>query len=75
MIVLDEATAVIDIPNERAVQSAMRAAFRGRTVLVIAHRPATIQVADRVLVLADGRVIEDCTPADLTLRVRRNWAI
>lgn len=75
VIVLDEATAVIDIPNERAVQSAMRAAFRGRTVLVIAHRPATIQVADRVLVLADGRVIEDCTPADLTLRMRRNWAI
>lgn len=62
VIVLDEASAVIDIPSERAVQNAMRAVFRGRTALVIAHRPSTIQVSDRVLVLADGRVIEDCAP-------------
>ncbi|WP_405720078.1 ABC transporter ATP-binding protein [Streptomyces sp. NBC_00046] len=65
VIVLDEATAVIDIPSERAVQNAMRTVFRGRTALVIAHRLSTIQVADRVVVLANGRVIEDCTPADL----------
>ncbi|MFI7020045.1 ATP-binding cassette domain-containing protein [Streptomyces sp. NPDC050164] len=55
VIVLDVATAVIDIPSERAVRGAMRAVFRGRTVLVVAHRLSTIQVADRVLVLADGR--------------------
>ncbi|MEV0642100.1 ABC transporter ATP-binding protein [Streptomyces sp. NPDC050619] len=66
VIVLDEATSVIDIPSERAVQNAMRAVFRGRTALVIAHRLSTIQIADRVLVLANGRVIEDSAPADLT---------
>lgn len=66
VIVLDEATSVIDIPSERAVQNALRAVLRGRTALVIAHRPSTIQIADRVLVLADGRIIEDRTPAELT---------
>ncbi|WP_329181622.1 ABC transporter ATP-binding protein [Streptomyces sp. NBC_01477] len=65
VIVLDEATAVIDIPSERAVLNAMRTVFRKRTALVIAHRLSTVHVADRVLVLADGRVIEDCAPADL----------
>jgi ATP-binding cassette subfamily B protein len=66
VIVLDEATSVIDVPSERAVQTAMRAVFKGRTALVIAHRLSTIQIADRVLVLSNGHVIDDCTPADLT---------
>lgn len=61
VIVLDEATSVIDVPTERAVRTAMGAVFRGRTALVIAHRPSTIQLADRVLVLADGRVVDDRT--------------
>ncbi|MFI0943004.1 ABC transporter ATP-binding protein [Streptomyces sp. NPDC021020] len=68
VIVLDEATAALDIPGERAVQDAMRAAFRGRTALVVAHRPSTVRVADRVVVLAGGRVVEDCAPAEL-----RGW--
>lgn len=62
VIVLDEAISVIDVPSERAVRTAMRAVFKGRTVLVIAHQPSTIQIADRVLVLANGRVVEDRTP-------------
>ncbi|WP_405540367.1 ABC transporter ATP-binding protein/permease [Streptomyces sp. NBC_00075] len=79
VIVLDEATSVIDIPSERAVQDAMRRVLRGRTALVIAHRRSTIQITDRVLVLAEGRVIEDCTPADFTEgrglsgKTRRLW--
>jgi ATP-binding cassette subfamily B protein len=79
VIVLDEATSVIDVPSERAVQTAMRAVFKGRTALVIAHRLSTIQIADRVLVLSNGHVIDDCTPADLTgegglsPQVRRLW--
>ncbi|MGW5355805.1 ABC transporter ATP-binding protein [Streptomyces sp. NPDC004031] len=68
VIVLDEATAALDIPGERAVRDAMRAVFRGRTALVVAHRPSTVRVADRVVVLADGRVVEDCAPAEL-----RGW--
>jgi len=56
VIVLDEATSALDIPGERALQDAMRVVLRGRTALVIAHRPSTIQIADRVVVLADGRV-------------------
>jgi ATP-binding cassette, subfamily B, bacterial len=48
VIVLDEAASVIDVPSERAVQAAMRAVFKSRTALVIAHRPSPI--ADRVLV-------------------------
>ncbi|WP_433894277.1 ABC transporter ATP-binding protein [Streptomyces sp. CA-111067] len=63
VIVLDEATSVIDIPSERAVRTAMRAVFEGRTVLVIAHRMSTIQIADRVVVLSDGRIVDDRTPA------------
>lgn len=66
VIVLDEATSVIDVPSERAVRTAMRAVFKGRTALVIAHRPSTIQIADRVLVLADGRVVEDRVVEDRT---------
>jgi ATP-binding cassette subfamily B protein len=64
VIVLDEATSAIDIPSERAVQDAMRTVLRGRTALVIAHRLSTIEIADRVLVLVDGCVVEDCTPAE-----------
>ncbi|MFI0736719.1 ABC transporter ATP-binding protein [Streptomyces sp. NPDC021100] len=66
VIVLDEATSSLDIPGERAVQRAMRTVLRGRTAVVIAHRLSTVEIADRVLVMADGRVVEDGTPAELT---------
>lgn len=65
VLVLDEATALLDIPSERLVQSALRTVLAGRTALIIAHRLSTVAIADRVLVLRAGRVIEDGPPAAL----------
>jgi ABC-type multidrug transport system fused ATPase/permease subunit len=65
VLVLDEATALLDIPSERLVQTALRTVLAGRTALIIAHRLSTVAIADRVLVLRAGRVIEDGTPAEL----------
>jgi ABC-type multidrug transport system fused ATPase/permease subunit len=62
VLVLDEATSLLDIPSERAVQAALRSILAGRTALIIAHRLSTVAIADRVLVLADGRVVEDGPP-------------
>jgi ATP-binding cassette, subfamily B, bacterial len=65
VLVLDEATSSLDIPSEQAVQVALRTVLAGRTALIIAHRLSTVLVADRVLVLANGAVIEDGAPATL----------
>ncbi|MFI6350653.1 ABC transporter ATP-binding protein [Streptomyces sp. NPDC050560] len=65
VLILDEATSSLDIPGERAVQSAMDTVLRGRTAVVIAHRLSTVEIADRVLVMAEGRVVEDGPPARL----------
>ncbi|WKX72713.1 ABC transporter ATP-binding protein [Streptomyces sp. XD-27] len=65
VLILDEATSSLDIPGERAVQRAMHTVLSGRTAVVIAHRLSTVEIADRVLVMADGRVVEDGTPAEL----------
>ena len=65
VLVLDEATALLDIPSERLVQSALRTVLSGRTAMIIAHRLSTVAIADRVLVLRAGQVIEDGTPAEL----------
>ncbi len=65
VLILDEATSSMDVPTERAVQRALRTILADRTALIIAHRLSTVEIADRVLVLEDGRVIEDGTPADL----------
>ncbi|MBO0820720.1 MAG: ABC transporter ATP-binding protein [Nocardiopsaceae bacterium] len=65
VLVLDEATALLDIPSERLVQSALRTVLAGRTAMIIAHRLSTVAIADRVLVLRGGRVIEDGPPASL----------
>ncbi len=65
VLVLDEATALLDIPSERLVQAALRTVLAGRTAVIIAHRLSTVAIADRVLVLRDGRIIEDGSPADL----------
>ncbi len=62
VLVLDEATSLLDIPSERAVQAALRSILAGRTALIIAHRLSTVAIADRVLVLADGQVVEDGPP-------------
>ncbi|MGB8943288.1 MAG: ABC transporter ATP-binding protein [Streptomyces sp.] len=65
VLILDEATSSLDIPGERAVQRAMHTVLRGRTAVVIAHRLSTVEIADRVLVMEHGRVVEDGTPAEL----------
>jgi ATP-binding cassette, subfamily B, bacterial len=65
VLVLDEATALLDIPSERLVQAALRTVLAGRTAVIIAHRLSTVAIADRVLVLRDGTIIEDGTPAGL----------
>ncbi|MEV0975796.1 ABC transporter ATP-binding protein [Streptomyces sp. NPDC049915] len=65
VLILDEATSSLDIPGERAVQRAMATVLQGRTAVVIAHRLSTVEIADRVLVMEHGRIVEDGTPADL----------
>ena len=65
VLILDEATSSLDVPSERLVQHALRTLLAERTALIIAHRLSTVEIADRVLVMADGRVVEDGTPADL----------
>jgi ATP-binding cassette subfamily B protein len=65
VLILDEATASLDIPSERAVQNALRTLLKGRTAIIIAHRLSTISIADRVLVMQHGQVVEDDTPAAL----------
>src|SRR5690606_9900751 len=59
---LDEATSSLDIPSERLVQRALRTILAERTAIVIAHRLSTVEIADRVLVLHDGRIVEDGSP-------------
>ncbi|MFF4804684.1 ABC transporter ATP-binding protein [Streptomyces sp. NPDC001351] len=65
VLILDEATSSLDIPGERAVQRAMLTVLRGRTAVVIAHRLSTVEIADRVLVMEHGRIVEDGSPAEL----------
>jgi ATP-binding cassette, subfamily B, bacterial len=65
VLVLDEATSLLDIPSEQVVQQALRTILAGRTAMIIAHRLSTVEIADRVLVLSAGRVVEDGPPARL----------
>jgi ABC-type multidrug transport system fused ATPase/permease subunit len=65
VLILDEATSSLDIPSERLVQRALRTILADRTAIVIAHRLSTVEIADRVLVVEGGRVVEDGPPAAL----------
>jgi ABC-type multidrug transport system fused ATPase/permease subunit len=65
VLVLDEATSLLDLPSERAVQGALGSILAGRTALIIAHRLSTVAIADRVLVMSAGRIVEDGPPEEL----------
>ena len=71
VLILDEATSSLDLPSERLVQRALRTLLRGRTAFIIAHRLSTVEIADRVLVIDDGRVVEDGEPGELRQRSGR----
>lgn len=65
VLILDEATASLDIPSERLIQDALQTLLKDRTAIIIAHRLSTVAIADRVLVMEHGEIIEDDTPAAL----------
>jgi ATP-binding cassette subfamily B protein len=65
VLILDEASSSLDAPTERLVQRALRTVLADRTALIVAHRLSTVAIADRVLVLDEGRIIEDGTPQEL----------
>ncbi|HYP46239.1 MAG TPA: ABC transporter ATP-binding protein [Propionibacteriaceae bacterium] len=74
VLILDEATSSLDVPSERLVQRALGTILTSRTAVIIAHRLSTVEVADRVLVLEHGRVIEDGSPAELMSRPGGRYA-
>jgi ABC-type multidrug transport system fused ATPase/permease subunit len=65
VLILDEATSSLDVPSERLVQRALQTLLADRTAIIIAHRLTTVEIADRVIVVDDGRVVEDGVPRDL----------
>jgi ATP-binding cassette subfamily B protein len=65
VLILDEATASLDIPSERLVQRGLQTLLADRTAIIIAHRLSTVAIADRVLVMEHGRIVEDGAPRDL----------
>jgi len=75
VLVLDDATSAVDATKEHEIRAALAEVMRGRTTLVIAHRPATIALADRVAVLERGRIVEQGTHAQLLGRSARYRAL
>jgi ATP-binding cassette subfamily B protein len=75
VLVLDDATSAVDASKEQEIRAALAEVMRGRTTLVIGHRPATIALADRVAVLEGGRIVEQGTHAELIARSPRYRAL
>ncbi len=75
VLILDDATSAIDATKEHEIRAALAEVMRSRTTLVIAHRPATIALADRVAVVEEGRVVDQGTHAELTARSERYRAL
>jgi ATP-binding cassette subfamily B protein len=71
VLILDDATSAVDATKEHEIRTALGEVMHGRTTLVIAHRPATIALADRVAVVDEGRVVEEGTHAELLARSER----
>ena len=65
VLILDEATSSLDIPSEAMVQLGLKTLLKGRTAIIIAHRLSTVSIADRVLVMEHGAIIEDGSPEQL----------
>ncbi len=80
VLILDEASSSLDAPHERLVQEALRTLLAGRTAVIIAHRLSTLDIADRVLVVDGGRIVQDGTPDELRAatgafrRLNQAWA-
>ncbi len=74
VLILDEATSSLDVPSERLVQRALRTILAERTAVIIAHRLSTVEIADRVLVLEHGEVVEDGSPERLIARADGRFA-
>ena len=74
VLILDEATSSLDVPSERLVQRALRTILADRTAVIIAHRLSTVEIADRVLVLEHGEIVEDGPPEELLGRTGGHYA-
>lgn len=75
VLILDEATSSLDLSSERTVQQGLARLLSGRTAVVIAHRLSTLAISDRVLVMENGRIVEDGAPSDLIARGGRYAAL
>ncbi|WP_035534510.1 ABC transporter ATP-binding protein [Haloglycomyces albus] len=74
VLILDEATSSLDVPSERLVQKALKTILADRTSIIIAHRLSTVQIADRVVIVEDGKIVEDGSPETLALSGQGKYA-